>query len=426
MFKYKTEDELGKMTPDQRDIYSEQKRAFEAEATQKMISDAIAKSFPAKTPEEVKAEADTAKAASDAFDALKEDVQIIKESTSVGGAGFDAVSKEINKHLADNFEKIKAIHKAGSGVIEFEVKAVADITTGNGTNTAPPAITGTQMAPLQNVNLRQMSILGLTTSFNTNQAAYAYTEAKPKDGDYAFVAEGAAKPQIDFNWETNYAKPVKAAAWLRLTEESVQDVKGLESVARNFLFKKHNIRKAKGILFGDGISPNPKGATVYGRVFSAGPLALAVDSPNFMDVINAAITDIATTHNYEDETPYYANLVLINPVDFFLQLVSAKDTQGHPLYPMASLFNMVIIGGVTIMPEELIPQGKIFVADMEKYNTTNYMSYVVKIGWINDDFIKNQFVMLGESRFHAFVKKLDEQAFLYDDIATIKTAITKP
>ena len=44
----------------------------------------------------------------------------------------------------------------------------------------------------------------------------------------------------------------------------------------------------------------------------------------------------------------------------------------------------------------------------------------------NDDFIKNQFVILGESRFHAFVKKLDEQAFIYDDIATIKTAITKP
>jgi hypothetical protein len=54
------------------------------------------------------------------------------------------------------------------------------------------------------------------------------------------------------------------------------------------------------------------------------------------------------------------------------------------------------------------------------------MPYTVKIGWVNDDFIKNQFVILAESRFHAFVKKLDEQAFIYDDIATIKDAITKP
>ncbi len=124
--------------------------------------------------------------------------------------------------------------------------------------------------------------------------------------------------------------------------------------------------------------------------------------------------------------PYMANLVLVNPVDFYINLVSAKDLNGLPLYPNASLFNQVVIGGVTIMPEESIAVGKIFVADMSKYNTTNYMPYTVKIGWVNDDFIKNQFVILAESRFHAFVKKLDQQAFIYDDFATIKTAITKP
>jgi hypothetical protein len=81
---------------------------------------------------------------------------------------------------------------------------------------------------------------------------------------------------------------------------------------------------------------------------------------------------------------------------------------------------------MTIVPDEFVPVGKILVADMSKYNTTDYMGYTVKIGYVNDDFIKNQFVILGESRFHAFVKKLDEQAFVYDTIATVKTAITKP
>ena len=87
---------------------------------------------------------------------------------------------------------------------------------------------------------------------------------------------------------------------------------------------------------------------------------------------------------------------------------------------------MLVIGGLVIKPEETIPAGKIFVGDLDKYNITNYLPYTVKIGWINDDFIKNMFVILGESRFHAFVKKLDQQAFIYDDFATIKTAITKP
>ena len=409
MFIYKTTAELEAMSAQELDAYKKLEKAHEKAEADKAVKEAVEKATEPLI-EQVKG--------------LQEDVMAVKEQAT--DKVLESYAEQLTKAIKENHEKIKEISKAGSGVVEITLKAVADITTANGVNTSPPAITGTQQAPLQNVNLREMGILPLTNNFNTSLAAYPYTEAKPKDGDYAFLAEGAIKPQIDFSWETNYAKPVKVAAWERLTEESVQDVAGLESVARDFLFKKHNLKKSKGILSGDGIAPNPKGATTYGRVFSAGPLALAVVSPNFMDVVNACITDIYTTHNYQDEMPYMASLVLVNPSDFYIQLVSAKDLNGLPLYPQAGLFNQVVIGGVTIVPEESIPAGKIFVCDMTKYNTTNYMPYTVKIGWVNDDFIKNQFVILGESRFHAFVKKLDEQAFIYDDIATIKTAITKP
>ena len=343
-----------------------------------------------------------------------------------GGGMPTGFKQEVNKFIEDNIEKIQSIKSAGSGMVELVSKVVGNITTATGVNTSPPNITGTQQAPLSNINLRGADLLSLTSNVSTSLAAYPYTEAKPKDGDYAFVAEGTAKPQTDFTWETNYAKPVKIAAWLRLTDESIQDVVGLQSVANDFLRKKHALKKQNGILFGDGIAPNPKGATLFGRAFVAGAMATAVKNPNIMDVINAAVTDIYSTHNYDDETSYMPSLCVVNPVDFYLQFVSVKNADGNPLYPTASLFNVVNIGGLTIIPERSIPAGKIFIADMSKYNTTDYLGYTVKIGYVNDDFIKNQFVILGESRFHAFVKKLDEQAFIYDDIATIKSAITAP
>ena len=343
-----------------------------------------------------------------------------------GGGMPTGFKQEVDKFIEDNLEKIQSIKSAGSGMVELVSKVVGNITTGTGVNTSPPNITGTQQAPLSNVNLRGADLLSLTSNVSTSLPAYPYTEAKPKDGDYAFVAEGTVKPQTDFTWETNYAKPVKIAAWLRLTDESIQDVVGLQSVANDFLRKKHALKKQNGILFGDGNAPNPKGATLFGRAFVAGAMATAVKNPNIMDVINAAVTDIYSTHNYDDETSYMPSLCVVNPVDFYLQFVSVKNADGNPLYPTASLFNIVNIGGLTIIPERSIPAGKIFIADMSKYNTTDYLGYTVKIGYVNDDFIKNQFVILGESRFHAFVKKLDEQAFIYDDIATIKTAITAP
>lgn len=362
--------------------------------------------------------------------------KVIDQLTSENIIGMSQ-DKKIAKFVAENVDEIKKIQKAGHGVIEFKV--VGDMTAGNavvtsggivgtaGSATNPdgiPALVGVQMAPPTRVNLRNAIIDSMVNRFSTSLAAYPYTESVPKDGDFSFVAEGGSKPQIDFKIETRYAQPVKVAAYVHLSEESVQDIPGLQSIATGYLRSKHDLKKQNGILFGDGTSPDPKGATLYGRDFVAGDMANKVRFVNFMDVVNAAITDIYTTHNFQDEMPYQANLVLINPIDFFTELVSAKDERGLPLYPSASLFNRVVIGGVTIMPEETIPSGKIFVADMSKYNVSDYMGYTIKIGWINDDLIKNQFVIVGESRFHAYVKKLDEQAFIYDDIETIKTAIS--
>ena len=133
-----------------------------------------------------------------------------------------------------------------------------------------------------------------------------------------------------------------------------------------------------------------------------------------------------TTHNYTDEEAYMPNVVMMNPVDFFLQFVSTKNADGNPLYATASLFNRLNIGGVLVIPERDIPAGKLFVADMTKINVSNYIPYSLQIGWINDDLIKNQFTMVGESRCHVYAKFLDRQAFIYDDIATISTAITAP
>ena len=360
------------------------------------------------------------------YEILKVQGANIKAQQSVNPALVSA-EMQISKFIEDNFEEIQKLHSAKNGTIEVEFKAPADITTGSGTiPVAAPSITGVQQAPISNVNLRDSWVLPLTTNLNTSLAAYPYTETVPKDGDYTFLAECEVKPQIDFKWETRFATPVKTAAWERICDEAIQDVAGLQSVAIDYLRKKHDLKKQNGILFGDGVAPNPKGATVYGRAFVAGSMAASVASPTITDVINACITDIYTTHNYVDEMSYRPSLVVMNPVDFFLEFVAPKTTDGLPLYPTASLFNEINMGGITIRPERDIPAGKVFVADMSKYNTTNYMPYRVTFGWVNDDFIKNQFVILGESRFHAFVKNLDEQAFIYDDIATIKAAILKP
>lgn len=337
---------------------------------------------------------------------------------------IESMGIQLEKFLVENKSKLEQIKAAGTGTIEFVPKAVGAMTTTSGGDIAAAPIN--HNVDLGGFNFRNDdAFVNLLSVTNTNSASLPYTELVPKDGNYAFVAEGTAKPQVDFKWEIRYSTPKKVAAHEVLTEESITDIPRLLSVGKEYLKVKHNLFKANAVFFGDGLGVNAKGATKYGRVFVAGGMALKVVKPNFMDVLNAAVVDISVTHNYTDEQSYMANVALVNPVDFYLELVSAKDENGLPLYPQAGLFNTVNIGGLTIKPWEKVPAGKVFIADMKKYNLTNYIPYSLRIGWINDQFITNQFTMVGESRFHAYVKKLDEQAFIYDDILTIKTAITK-
>lgn len=366
---------------------------------------------------------------------LEKAIKAVEEQGTALQNFMDAQAQKVAKtfenefvgFLRENKEKIQSIFKAGSGEIEFNPfvgKVVGDISTGSGTDQeTPPHVRGAQLGSF---NLRNDNgLLNLFTVTSTNSPSIAYTEMLPKEGGYGFVVEGASKPQIDFKWETRYPTPKKVAAHEILTEEAVTDFARLESVAREYLRKKHDLFKVNGLFFADGTGSNPTGATVYARTFVAGSMAdiFPLGKVNFMDIVNAVITDIYTTANYTDEAHYMPNVVMLNPVDFFVQFQAAKDANGLPLYPSASLFNSVSIGGVTIMPWVKIPAGKIFAADMTKYNVVNYVPFSIRMGWINDQFITNKFTMVGESRFYQYVKNLDQGAFVYDDIATVKAAI---
>jgi hypothetical protein len=398
--------------------YSEEQKAMLLNVREQVKGLELAMNAEFKTAEQVEADLTALKSQYATNEAFKElQGQLIETATKVANMknknleSAMSFNEQISKAIAENATEIKEAFK-NNRVHEIATKAVGTVTTASATiqgstptyNQANPA----------NANVRELNVLPLCTSFSTNQASFPYTETIPKDGDYTFQTEGSDKAQIDFKVETRYAAPKTLAAWIKLTEQSVDDIPFLQSVATDLLFKKHNLKKNKALI-ADSIT--------VASSFVAGSLASTVVNPNVMDAINACVTKIYTTTNFTDEMPYMANVALMNPIDFFVQFVSAKDGEGRALYPTASLFNQVVIGGVLIIPEQSIPVGNVLVADMSRMNVSNYKPYTVKIGYVNDDFIKNQFVILGESRYHSFVKQLDRIAFIYDTIANIKTAI---
>ncbi|KQR93301.1 hypothetical protein ASG01_08880 [Chryseobacterium sp. Leaf180] len=424
MFKYKSQEDLEKMSAEELNKYHAEMKAYEAEERKKEIekgTEGIKNDVTAIKKEQENVTKD--------IQDLAENISVMTEKMKAGFNGLVVDEEKLLETIAEKQKEIEAMYKAGTGQIEIMVvpnvnKAVGTMTTASGTITGMDALLATQLNPLQRIELDVMDIESEVTTFQTDNAIYTYTYALPKDGKFDFQSEGATKAQIDFTWKNGSSDVKTFAAWEKLTEQAVQDVKGLLSVARGYLKDRHDYDKALAIVFGNE-TYDIDGIVGTATPFTAGTLAASVTDPNFMDIISAGILSVRSRTNYPGAPRFNPNVAYVNPIDFFKEFTAAKDKDGRPLYPTAPL-GVIVIGNTIVKQRWEIPVGKILIADLKKIMLSNYLPYTVKIGWVNDDFIKNQFVLLGESRFHLFTKELDKAAFLYDNISTIKTAITKP
>lgn len=363
--------------------------------------------------------------------AMKEQGESLKELTKLQNElkteSFDkSFGREFNEFLTDKHEEIKELYKnKDSKPIIFVPKAVAPITTASGSDAAQFShLLHSNPSPIEYRN--DNGLIAMCNVIDVSEGAvHTYSEAAPKEGGYSMVAEGGAKPGMDFAWVNRQAEAKKAAAHTVLTEESIKDVKQMRSIATRNLKDRHDLFKVEKIYFGTGIGEEPEGATVAARQYTLAALNDSIPNgkSNIMDIVNAMAGDMYVTTNFVDGINYRPTNCLINPIDFIKNFVYAKDGMDRPLFPQALLFNAVNLGGFVVKPWVKIPAGKIFIGDMSMYNISNYEPYSIRIGWINDQFTNNQFTMVGESRFHAYIKNFHKNAFMYDDVSTVKLAI---
>lgn len=348
----------------------------------------------------------------------------IERNRGEGGAKvglFQQITKAF--HVDGIVEKIKQAYESHGAVEIF--KAVGNVTTGNvTTDTGGNALLDMLNADeINDIQLRTPFIEEFANVSSTNKPVYTYVDYIPGEGDVDFIGEGGEKPQLDLDVTVKTEAPVKAAGYEILTEEAITDVPRMDYNARSLLFRKYLLKRQNGILFGTGLNDEPLGVTSIASAFN--PLTWVSDkikNPNLYDVIVALANQIFTTTSYTDDVEYYPNVAFVNPADF-AGMKLAKDAKGQYLFPTITLLNGKEIDGIRIVPKNKIPAGKILMGDFTKLNIIDYIAYSVRFGWINDQFIKNLFTMLGEGRFYVFVKNLDQRAFVYDDITNVITGI---
>lgn len=302
--------------------------------------------------------------------------------------------------------------KDNNGYVEFtasELKA-AGITSIGGTTiqdmadapTSPylPGIGGTELA-IFDIKRNQNFMIDKVDVGRTNQSRLSWINETGEFGMPAEVEEGAEKPLIQSTFQLELSKAKKLAAYFKITDEFEQDVPQLATLVRRMLQE----RIIRG--WDDAIQA---AVIAIATAYSAPALAGSIPFANYWDSIYSMLANVRVNN-------FIPNSVNIHP---YTNVAMQADKSSEGIYLLPSFKDE--IQRILTQANKVEP-GYALVGDLKQYKVDVYKEFVIKVGWVNTDFIQNQFCVLGELRYHRYISDNRKKAIVYGSLNTIKNTI---
>lgn len=243
------------------------------------------------------------------------------------------------------------------------------------------------------------------------------------EGDFATVAEGGQKPQVHVGEPTPEIDALtKIAAWIRFTDETLEDLPFWVSEINNRLLYKLAAFEEAQLLNGDGAGTNLlglRGRGIQTLSRQGGTPADATDDEPIADVLFRAMTAVSTA------TDLSADALVINPSDY-QSLRLAKD--GNDQYMGGGFFqgqygNGVMlenppVWGLRTVVTPAVSAGTAIVGNFSQGGTV-YRKGGVRVESTNSnatDFTSNHVVTRAEERLALAVRQ--PLAFVEVDLST--------
>lgn len=228
--------------------------------------------------------------------------------------------------------------------------------------------------------------------------AISYLVEGPVEGDFATVAEGAAKPQISFGKPTSRIDAVKKiAGWIRLTDEFLEDLPFLKSEIDTRLMYMLQMFEERQLLNGDGTGQNLLGI----RKRSGIQTETGASAEDDVEALFRAMTKISTA------TDLTASGLMINPMDYQRFRLN-KDGNGQYMgggyfqgqYGNGTVMDQPNLWGLPTVVTPAIEKGKALVGAFSLAATV-YRKGGVRVEATNshsDDFTNNLVTIRAEER----------------------------
>lgn len=338
------------------------------------------------------------------------------------GATDAPVRKSMEEWFEEKMPSFKELREKRSGEVEFTAAdlrkaGVVGFTKVAGTTSVSGSVQNQDVPPgspylpgLGNETLQLFEIvrnpnfiINRVNVGRTNQYRLAWINETDYQGTPdTNIAEGGTKPQIQHIFKVEMSTAKKAAAWMELTEEFEDDLPGLATAVRRML--QSDVMRE----FDNAIQTAVIAAA---RPFEITGMDGKVPFTTLFDAIGAMLAQIGFYN-------YIPNTVALNPVTDWTMLMD-KDSEGRYLNPpFLSRINALLVDATKVAV------GYGLVGDLSQYNVDIYKDFSLRIGWINDEFIKNKFAILGELRYHNYISENRKKAIAYNNLAAVQSKIT--
>ncbi|MEA3168980.1 MAG: hypothetical protein QOI97_1928 [Pseudomonas sp.] len=249
---------------------------------------------------------------------------------------------------------------------------------------------------------QELRIRDLLTAIPVTGQNYTYFRELLHTRGAAPVAEGGTKPTSDVTFQSATDRVKKIAVWMPVTEEALADVPQMQGYIQELLRYDLKLEEENQILKGDGTGENLNGLMTQATVYDAN-LTKAGDTS--IDIVRRGIYQV------RKQSKLSADGVVMSELDW-MNIELQKD--GENRYLFANLQGLVtpILWGRPVITSDSMDEGdadtggEFLIANFARAAILfDRMTYLFKMGLINDMFIKNMVALLAEERLGLGVRR---------------------
>ena len=304
--------------------------------------------------------------------------------------------------LVKNDDAYKSLQAKSVSLADIEVTK-SDMASMKEMKVTSAGIVAPNYDPVIQPGIRQeLRIRDLLTTVPVSGQNYTYFKENLHTRGAAPVAEGGLKPTSNVTFATQTDRVKKIAVWMPVTDEALDDVPQLMAYLQELLRYDLKLEEERQILKGDGTGENLNGLMTQATVYDA-DLTKAGDTA--IDLVRRAIYQV------RKQSMLSADGIVMTELDW-MNIELQKD--GENRYLFANLQGLVtpVLWGRPVVTSDSVDEGDVdtggefLVANFARSSVLfDRMSFLFKMGLINDQFIKNERALLVEERLGLGVRR---------------------